>query len=49
MEINQDWKIDISKRPYIECIQSGGKNKTRKNRRITFSNYKKVEPFSWSP
>jgi hypothetical protein len=49
MEINQDWKIDISKRPYIECIQNGGKNKTRKNQRITFSKYKKLEPFSWSP
>jgi hypothetical protein len=50
MEINQDWKIDISKRPYIECeSQSGGRDKTRKNRRITFSKYNRLEPFSWSP
>jgi hypothetical protein len=27
MEINQDWKIDILQRPYVECIytHSGGK------------------------
>jgi hypothetical protein len=54
MEINQDWKIDISKRPYIECNQQGGaaannKSKTRKNRRITFSKYNRLEPFSWNP
>lgn len=51
MEINQDWKIDISKRPYIECIQNVGVNKanTRKNRRIRFSKYNRLEPFSWSP
>lgn len=52
MEINQDWKIDISKRPYIECdSQNGGNNKvkTRKNRRITFSKYNRLEPFNWSP
>jgi hypothetical protein len=49
MEINQNWKIDVSKRPYIECISQEGGNKTRKNRRITFSKYKKLEPFSWSP
>lgn len=49
MEINQDWKIDISKRPNIECIQTGGKNKTRKNKNITFSNFHRLEPFSWNP
>jgi hypothetical protein len=51
MEINQDWKIDITKRPEIECIQqqqTGGK-RTRKNRRVTFSKYNRLEPFSWSP
>ena len=52
MEINQNWKIDISKRQHIECIspviQKGG-HTTKKNRRFTFSNYKKLEPFSWSP
>lgn len=46
MEINQNWKIDISKRPYIECVSKGG---TRKNRRITFSQYNRLEPFSWNP
>jgi hypothetical protein len=56
MEINQNWKIDLSKRSYIECIshahphgQLTGGNKTRKNRRITFSKYNRLEPFSWSP
>jgi len=52
MEINQDWKIDISARPNIECnSQSGGdgKSKTRKNRRLTFSRYNRLEPFSWNP
>jgi hypothetical protein len=52
MEINQNWKIDISKRPDIECnSQNGGnsKAKTRKNRRITFSKYNRLEPFSWNP
>lgn len=44
VEINQDWKIDISKRPYIECGLEGGK--TRKNRRITFSNYNRLEPWN---
>ena len=34
MEINQEWKIDITKRPYIECILSGGSSHTRKKRRI---------------
>jgi hypothetical protein len=52
MEINQNWKIDISKRPHIVCIsqvvQKGGK-KPNKTRRVTFSNYKKLEPFYWSP
>lgn len=50
IEINQDWKIDISKRPYIECnAHSGGNNRTRKNRRVTFSRYNRLEPFSWNP
>ena len=50
MEINQDWKIDISKRPYTECAeQSVGGNRTRKNRRVSFSKYSRLEPFSWSP
>lgn len=53
MEINQQWKIDISKRPHIECNplsrQSGGSKRTRKNRRITFSKYRRIEPFHWSP
>lgn len=38
MEINQDWKIDISKRPNIECKMNGG---TRKS----FSKYRRIEPF----
>ena len=41
IEINQDWKIDISKRQNILCmptLQKGGK--TRK--------YNKLEPFYWS-
>jgi hypothetical protein len=54
MEINQDWKIDILQRPYIECgsTQGGGKRvrvRTSKNRRVTFSKYNRLEPFSWSP
>jgi hypothetical protein len=49
MEINQDWKIDISKRPYIECNPQGGGKRTRKNRRISFSKYKRLEPFNWCP
>jgi hypothetical protein len=48
MEINQYWKIDVSTRPYIECITNGG-GKTRKRRRITFSKYHKLEPFVYSP
>lgn len=48
MEINQEWKIDITKRPYIECIQTGGNRNTRKKRRITFSNYQKIQPFIFS-
>ncbi len=49
MEINQNWKIDIKNRPYIECAaqQDGGKRKTKKNRRIRFSKYYRLEP--WSP
>jgi hypothetical protein len=49
MEINQDWKINILERPYIECNTLGGERKTRKNRRISFSDFKRLEPFSWSP
>jgi hypothetical protein len=49
MEINQNWQIDISKRPHIECKPMSGGNKTRKNRRITFSKYNKLEPYSFSP
>lgn len=47
MEINQDWKIDITHRPNIECkkIMTGG-NKTRKR---LFSKFRKLEPFIWSP
>ena len=46
MEINQNWKIDISERPHIECTKQGG---TRKQRRISFSNYSRLEPFSFTP
>lgn len=52
MEINQNWKIDILKRPYIECnFRTGGYGKimTKKNKRITFSDYYRLEPFNWSP
>jgi hypothetical protein len=50
MEINQDWKIDILQRPYVECSSyKREKVKTSKNRRITFSKYNRLEPFSWSP
>ena len=53
IEINQDWKIDILQRPYIEydSTQGGGKRvrvRTSKNRRVTFSKYNRLEPFSWS-
>lgn len=45
MEINQDWKIDISTRQTIFCksIQGGG------TRKLSFSKYKKLEPFYWNP
>lgn len=51
MEINQNWKIDISKRPIIDCKPShkNGGSKTKKNKRIIFSNYYRIEPFSWNP
>lgn len=51
MEINQDWKIDISKRPYINCIKnySGGIRNTIKKRNIAFSKYHRLEPFIWTP
>ena len=49
MEINQNWKIDIMERPYIECNTLGGARKTRKNGKIYFKNFKRLEPFSWSP
>jgi hypothetical protein len=55
MEINQDWKIDILSRPYIECEQQNGghikkiQQKTKKNRRISFSKYNRLEPFIWTP
>ena len=49
IEINQNWKIDISKRPYIECESQNGGKRTRKRRKITFSKYNRLEPFSWSP
>lgn len=47
MEINQNWKIDISGRPHIECksVMTGG-SKTRKR---LFSKFRRLEPFSWSP
>ena len=50
MEINQDWKIDILQRPYIEydSTQGGDKKVITKNRRVTFSKYNRLEPFSWS-
>lgn len=50
MEINQDWKIDILQRPYIEydSTQGGDKKEITKNRRVTFSKYNRLEPFSWS-
>jgi hypothetical protein len=48
MEINQEWEIDISKQPYIECnLQTGGARKTRK--RISFSRYNKLSPFMYNP
>jgi hypothetical protein len=46
IEINQDWKIELSQRPNYSCrvmSQRGGK-KTRK-----FSKFKRLEPFSWHP
>jgi hypothetical protein len=47
MEINQNWKIDISKRQHIICKstpQEGGKT-----RKASFTKYKKLESFYWSP
>jgi hypothetical protein len=47
MEINQNWKIDISKRQNIICrsiLQGGGKT-----RKTYFTKYKKLEAFYWSP
>jgi hypothetical protein len=44
MEINQNWKIDLLSRPYIECVQEGGFGKTRKSR-----SFRRLEPFIWSP
>lgn len=49
MEINQNWEIDISARPYIECEPQKGGRSTRKNRRVTFSKYNRLEPYSFSP
>lgn len=56
MEINQDWKIDISQRPNIECDSGGGRSgggrsghTSRKNRTFTFRNYNRLEPFNWTP
>jgi hypothetical protein len=49
MEINQNWVIDISHRPQIDCLPlTEGGGKTRKNRNF-FSKFKRLEPFSWSP
>jgi hypothetical protein len=48
MEINQDWKIDISNRQIIDCKQVPQKGgRTRKA--SSFSKYKRLEPFHWSP
>ena len=50
-EINQDWKIVLSARPYISCIdtkQIGGlksKINTRKKHNFTFSRYNTLEPY----
>jgi hypothetical protein len=46
MEINQNWKIDISERHHIECTKQGG---TRKQWRVSFSGYLRLEPFNWTP
>jgi hypothetical protein len=43
MEINQDWKIDISGRPNILCDFISGKKVA------SFSKYKKLEPYYWDP
>jgi hypothetical protein len=47
IEINQDWKIDISGREDINCksVMTGG-SKTRKR---LFSKFRRLEPFTWSP
>ena len=48
MEINQYWKIDISKRSNIECIAAKnhkGSSKTRKNWLLKFN---RLEPFSFT-
>jgi hypothetical protein len=44
MEINQDWQIDVSKRPFYACeFQHGGtRKKTRKNK---MPRYSKMEPY----
>ncbi len=44
MEINQNWKIDLTKRPVVNCLElKGGKRRTVK--KINFFKYNQIEPF----
>jgi hypothetical protein len=48
MEINQNWKIDISARPEYNCTWSGGSNSSKrktKKKNFTFSKYYPIGPF----
>ena len=49
LEINQNWKIDVMSRPYIECVQKGGSRTAKTRKSNSFGRFKRLEPFIWSP